>query len=475
MAAVPFATLSSFPAFASVPKSAMKRLERLARSVVYAPGQKVVRRGDPGDRLYLLQAGTAYATVRDADGAWHDDAMTPGDVFGEMALFTGNPRSADITAATRVHCIEVPFAPLRKLFAKAPDVAAFLTDIVGRRLMARSGIQEVGGLAIEHPLGDGGFATVFAAVDDISGERFAVKMLRHELVWRDEYADRFRREAEVIRSIEHPNVVRVERIVDAYATIFIVMELVPGMDLLEYVTRFGPLRPAEVRFVFRRMALALQAAHEQQVVHRDVKPANILVAPDGEPKLLDFGVAITPEEARAEQAGPPMFVGTPHYAAPEHTQCKATDGRTDLFMLGVTAFELLTGNVPNGDDSVMTAMLKAIGGDLPDPREIPGIPDDLGALLYRCMRSDPDERFASCREAVAFLDERGGDERPPAVHEQVELDPDSVGLMVTQAPSKRTPLAAWIRRPKPAIPATSMRTVTRLDFTQELARRSRQP
>lgn len=468
MSNLPFVTLSSFPAFAGVPSRALERIEELATTEVYQPGEKLIRKGDPGDRLYLLKAGTAYATVFDAEGVEHHDEIRPGEVVGEMALFTGAPRSADITARTEVHCLVVPFEPLRTLFAEAPDVAAFLTDIVGNRLMGRDGIRQVGHLTVDGPLGDGGFATVFAALDGASGERFAVKMLRHELVWRDDYAERFRLEAEVIQAIEHPNVVRVHSVIEAYATMFIVMDLVPGIDLLDYLRRFGHMEAPEVRYIFRRIAHALQAAHDRDIVHRDVKPANIRMTPEGDLKLLDFGVAITPEEARVEQSGPPMFVGTPHYAAPEHTQCLHTDGRTDLYMLAITCFELLTGAVPNADDTVMTAMLKAIDGEMPDPRHVAGIPEDLGELLYRCMRPEADDRFPSCADAVDFLDAFGEEERAPMVRSSLPPLPsqsvrDSTPSLTTIEPAER--LSARSRSP---MPTTALRTIVECDFTRLL-------
>jgi serine/threonine-protein kinase len=404
--------LSTFQAFREVPRDALLRLEELAVEVRYRAGETIVVEGDPGDRLFLLQSGRAYATVPGKDGRPFNDFMEPGDVFGEMSLLTGKLRSASITAESDLVCLEVPFGPLRGLFGTHPELAAFLTSTVGRRLLARDGIREVAGYELEGPLGDGGFARVFSAVNPTSGERVAIKMLRHELVWRKEYAKRFRREARVIQRIVHPGVVQVFGAQDAYATIFIIMELVPGHDLIQRLIDYGPLPAAEVRFIFREVALALHEAHQKRIVHRDVKPANILVTPDGRVKLVDFGVALMPEEA-STSGKPGAFTGTPHYSAPEHVLDQAMDGRTDLFMLGVTAFELLKGHTPHESETAVSVMLKHVGTDMPDPRRMADIPADLGELIYHCTRRRPHDRFDSCEHAVRFLESQGGALTPP--------------------------------------------------------------
>ena len=341
--------------------------------------------------------------------------MEPGDVFSEMALLTGEPRTANITAETDVECLELPFGPLRALFSSQPEVAAVLTSIVGARLTNRDGICEVAGYQIQRPLGDGGFARVFAATDPQTGEEVAIKMLRHELVWRKEYARRFRREARSIQRIVHPGVVRVFGVVEAYATISIVMDLIDGGDLVRRLSRDGPLSPDQVRYVFYHVARALHAAHDEGIIHRDVKPANILITADGELKLADFGVALTADEAREGDKQRGTFTGTPHYSAPEHVLGREMDGRTDLFMLGVTAFELMEGRTPHDRESAVSAMLKHVGEDMPDPRGRPGFPDDLAEAIYRATRRRPSERFASCREAAEWLRAQGGEMTPPNV------------------------------------------------------------
>ncbi len=155
--------LSTFKALQEFPADAFAQLEALAVEVHYRAGNTIVSTGDPGGRLFLLPQGRAFATVPGKDGVPFNDYMQAGDVFGEMTLRIGQPRSADITAETDLVCLEVPFGPLRGLFWTDPELAATLTRIVGSRLIARHGVREVVGYQPEGPLGDGGFATVFGA------------------------------------------------------------------------------------------------------------------------------------------------------------------------------------------------------------------------------------------------------------------------------------------------------------------------
>ncbi len=407
---------------ANLPAEVIREIEELGEQNVYAPGDPIVRRDEEGNSLFLLLSGTAFATVLGADGVWFDDPMSAGAIFGEMALLTGQARSADVTAKTEVICLRVPFEPLRALFAAHPDVAGFLTNIVGRRLTRRSGIRTIDRYEVDEPLGGGGFATVYAGTDRVTGQKVAIKMLRHELVWLGDYADRFRQEAESIRRLVHPNVVRLHGLVRAYATLFIVMDLVDGADLHERLLASGPLSAPECRFVFRAIALALQEAHDKGIIHRDVKPSNILATRDGTVKLVDFGIALTQgeREQRTDRLG--AFTGTPHYAAPEHVLGLEMDGRTDLFMLGLTTLELFTGKTPRGEKSGVSEMMKNVRVDLPDPRDTPGMPADLGELLLHCTRRHPSKRFPSCAAAVEYLDARGGDLEPPVFTERAKVD-----------------------------------------------------
>ncbi len=399
-------SLPEFSMFRDLPAESLEQLEELAEERRYVPGEFVLRTGDMGSEMFLVVEGQCRVIVPQ-DGVPFEDTMGPGDVFGEMALLTKEPRTADVVAETHLTCFAVPFDSLRELMTEHPGVAGFLTRVVGERLTRRDGIEEVDEYRVIGPLGRGGFARVFQA-EDAAGRPVALKMLRHELVWWGQYARRFRIEASSIQALSHPGIVRVFRVVEAYATLFIAMELIHGSDLQVQLSRRRRFAPEEVREIFRQTALALQHAHDAGVVHRDIKPSNLLLDLRGQVKVLDFGVAQTSEETEIVRAnGANSFTGTPRYAAPEHKKGENMDGRTDLFMLGVTCVELLTGGVLKPGGEVRDSLGTAISPEYEDPRALPDMPPDLGELLLRCTRWSPSNRFESCRAAVEFLDAAG--------------------------------------------------------------------
>ncbi len=395
-------------AFHDLPAGVTRELRSISRVVEFAAGERIMRRGEVGNALYIVQDGTAFVTVPGPGDIVFEDDLEVGAVFGEMSLLSGTTRSADITARTDCSLLEIPFSGLRAAIAEYPKVAQFLTTLVGERLSRRDGIRRVGRYTVEDGLGKGGFAMVYRARHDDSSEPVALKMLQHDHVWRSDFAKRFRAEAAIIEKLRHPNIVRVHELVEAYATLFIAMELVEGGDLGELVFARGPQEHEVVRYVLRRTASALHHAHEHGIVHRDVKPANILMAPGGELKLVDFGIACGVDDGKTTG-----FFGTPHYAAPEHLRREHVDGRADVYMLGVTAFELLTGDVPFGTDTPKKAAKRHIHEQIPHLPLDGQYPDDLTQFVWRATRREPDNRFQSCLAAQEFLDEQGLPEKPP--------------------------------------------------------------
>lgn len=382
----------------------MDLLRSVAARRRYAPGERIIEKGSVGDALFVLETGEAFATVPDAAGKPFDDPMAVGAVFGEMSLLTREVRSADVTAKTECTCAVLPFDALRDIISKHPKVAQLLTALVGRRLSKRSGIRRVGEYVIEGPMGRGGFSTVYRAHHAETGRRVALKMLKHELMWRADFEKRFRREAVIIQGLVHPHIVRVHGVVEAYATLFLAMEYVDGVDLGQLLASRGCLPPSEVRYVVRRLCAALHHAHEHGVIHRDVKPANVLLTAGGDVKLVDFGIAVGPGDGKRGKS----FYGTPHYAAPEHVMKLPVDRRSDIYMLGITVYELLTGTVPYADDTVQTTLHKHVRHELPALPEF--LPEDLRAFVATAARRRPVHRFDSCADAALALNPNARDE-----------------------------------------------------------------
>lgn len=390
--------LSRLEPFAGLDKTAIRSLIAAGRLEEFEVGAKIIAAGEPGDAMYVVGSGTVRVPVRDEQGHERYTArLGPGDIFGEMALLTGEPRRADVYAASTVECLVIQSKTLQKLLRKNPQIAAFLTQILGERLEAGGQISQVGKYRLLGEIGRGGVAIVYAGVHPQLQRTVAVKMLSHSLVYDREFASRFRLEASIIAQLEHENIVRVYDCESAYATEFIVMEMLPGSDLQEYLHLQGPLSEQEVRSIVVQLASALDYAHRQGIVHRDIKPENIIIDPGRPVKLTDFGLAWSVTESNGNQD----LVGTPEFMSPEQGRGDPIDGRTDIYALGVVAFELLTGKLPhNADDPFELIDLKC-QQPCPDVRTLrPDVSELMASFIAQACAIAPSDRFADGAEII---------------------------------------------------------------------------
>ncbi|HAA57795.1 MAG TPA: hypothetical protein DCE42_23715 [Myxococcales bacterium] len=381
--------------------------ERLAKRVelqTFEAQKLILRRGAPGDRMYVIYEGEVRIPIVDEHGQMRFIThLHKGQVFGEMALLTGDPRNADVVANTDCTCLVISKDTLEDLIQSYPEVAKFLTAILGERLCRSGGIRKVGKYNLIGELGRGGMAVVYEGVHPILERSVAIKMLSHELVYHQEFAERFREEARIIANLRHPNIVEVFDTEEAYATFFIVMEKLSGTDLRDIVRTKGGLSYEEIRILLREMASALDCAHSKGVIHRDVKPSNIVISPDGKAKLTDFGLAVRVDMNESKQFAPASSVGTPCYMAPEQIAKKHLDGRADIYALGIITYELLIGQPPYLG-SVVDVLKKHLRGEVPHPRKInPDVPEDLDTFVRTATAKKPEERFQSCAEIVNFF------------------------------------------------------------------------
>ncbi len=254
-------------------------------------------------------------------------------------------------------------------------------------------------------LGRGGMGAVYLAREQALDRLVAIKILPPECAADPESRERFRREARTAAKLTHPNIVPLHAFGDAEGMLYFVMGYVRGESLADRLRRDGKLPPEETRRIVREVADALDHAHRQGVVHRDIKPDNILLDDEtGRPMLTDFGVA----KARASGAtltGTGMVVGTPHYLSPEQASAsREVDGRSDLYSLGVVGYAMLAGRVPFEGESFQDLIVQHISREAPSlALAAPRAPSDLAAALMKCLEKDPDRRWPDGRSLAAAV------------------------------------------------------------------------
>ncbi len=265
---------------------------------------------------------------------------------------------------------------------------------------------------IERTLGRGGMATVFLARDAELHRRVAVKVLAGDLSGDGAFRNRFLRESRLAARLSHPNVVQVFDAGEADGQPYIVMEYVPGETVADLLARRTKVSPAEAVALVADACDGLQHAHEHGLVHRDVKPQNLLVREDGCVKVTDLGIARTADSTRLTQHG--TILGTAAYLSPEQAAGKEVTAAADLYSLGAVLYELLTGRTPYEFSSLAELAAKQSSGEIVPPRDLdPTISDRLEAVVMRCLARDPSFRPDSATELAAELRAALDDRRAP--------------------------------------------------------------
>ncbi|HEX6179386.1 MAG TPA: serine/threonine-protein kinase, partial [Thermoanaerobaculia bacterium] len=258
---------------------------------------------------------------------------------------------------------------------------------------------------IEQILGRGGMGVVYRATDTQLDETVAIKTLPGDAMQRSpEDLERFKREIRLARKITHRNVLRTYDYGEADGIYFISMEFVRGYTLSELEQETRQLAPRAAMGIARQICRGLQAAHEQGIIHRDIKPQNVLIDAKGEVKLMDFGIARVAESPEAmTQAG--LIVGTPHYMSPEQVRGDQLDSRSDVYSMGVLMYEMLAGKRPF-ESSSLTGVLTAHITENPRPLiEVrPEVGQRINEIIMRCLVKDPKQRYADAGALLADLD-----------------------------------------------------------------------
>ena len=252
-------------------------------------------------------------------------------------------------------------------------------------------------------IGSGGMATVYRAKDLVLKRFVAVKILRDEYTTDNEFIKRFNTEAESAASLTHPNIVSVYDVGKEGSLYYIVMELIKGKTLKEIIIEDGRMGWKWSVKIAKQIASALEIAHRNNIVHRDIKPHNIIITEDGVAKVTDFGIAKAVSNSTITAFG--TTLGSVHYFSPEHARGGYTDAKSDLYSLGVVIYEMVTGKVPFDADTPVSVALKHMQEKPVEPKELnPAIPQSLNDLIIKAMEKEPSMRYNTATEMIRDLD-----------------------------------------------------------------------
>ena len=387
-------------------------------------GVLVCQRGEPGDRFYVIKSGTVEVRLGLEDTGVPIRRLGAGDFFGEIALLTGARRSADVIAVEETALWILERSDFEKLLAKSVPllqaINSVLCDLVGKLTLTLEESEATRGRGMEgmrfgpyrvvEQIGVGGMAVVYSATHSDRETAAAVKVLPAAWGQAPELRERLKREADLLQHIHHQNIINVLGVGEVESHLgggcYLAMEWLPhALDRVLRAQYPEPLSTATALRIAHAVAEGLTAVHAAGLVHRDVKPSNIMLRADGSPVLTDFGLATALAEVAQERRLTPsnVIVGTADYLSPEQVAGGRVDGRADIYSLGVVLYEMLAGNVPfAGRDPMET--LQAHVEETPPPLP-PNLPPPVYAIVEQTLQKRPDDRFTSAAEMARVLNE----------------------------------------------------------------------
>src|SRR5215210_1460360 len=357
------------------------------------PVNRVARLLSAGHGGQVLLSGVTHDLVRDTLSA-----LEPGADLRDL----GEHRLKDLKYSERIYQLVIPDLP-----SEFPALKTLDTRSNERYSLARL-------------LGGGGMAEVYLAHDEELGRDVALKILRKQYTDDEKFVERFKREAKSAASLSHPNIVSVhDRGETDDGAYYIVMECVSGGTLKERILKRGPLPAPEAVTLTLQVARALQAAHERGVIHRDIKPQNILLTQSGEAKVADFGISRAASSSTMTETG--FVMGTAHYVSPEQAVGQPASPQSDLYSLGVVLYEMLTGEVPHDAETPIGIAMKHVSGQFRPPREAnPNVPEGINAVTMRLLARDPEKRYGSAAELIEDLELIGRRQPPKSATQRIE-------------------------------------------------------
>ncbi len=311
---------------------------------------------------------------------------------------------------------------------------------VGKRLDGRYEIKEI--------IGVGGMAHVYKAYDNIDNRIVAVKILKEEYLQNEEFTRRFKNESKAIAILSHPNIVKVYDVSFGDRMQYIVMEYIDGITLKEYIEGQAEFKWKEAVHFTVQILRALQHAHDKGIVHRDIKPQNIMLLPDGTIKVADFGIARFSRQDMRTTRSTDKAIGSVHYISPEQARGEITDEKADIYSVGVMLYEMLTGKLPFEADSAVSVAIMQMQSEAQPPRQInAAIPEGLEDITVKAMQKDTSKRYQSAAEMLYDIDEF---KKNPSIHFEYKY-------FVDESPTRYMDTISKVRGTEPVKPVSRVK------------------
>jgi serine/threonine protein kinase len=382
-----------------IESEAMRDIARSVELASFKRGETLISRGQQSERLYMIFSGEVEVLIPDViRGIDRKVTLSKGAVVGEISLLTKEPYSADVVATKDTSVLFLNRKIFNRLIQSYKSFASRMSSLVSERMAQSGGINQVGDYQLLKRLGEGSMAIVFQAYDPALERDVAIKMLKYELSHDQDFLSRFAREAKIIARLNHPNIVHVHEVLNELSTSFMVMERLTGMDLSAVLKQKFRLSLAQARRILTQVAAALEYAHNEGIVHRDVKPSNIIINQFNHVKITDFGLAKPPDDKNEN------IEGSPHYLAPEIIQSLPVDGRADIYAMGIMAFHMLTGSPPFTAKSLDKILDMHVNKRPPDIHSYRNdIDQDMALFIERALEKDASKRINGWKEIKKLL------------------------------------------------------------------------
>jgi class 3 adenylate cyclase/CRP-like cAMP-binding protein len=375
-------------------------LKELTIKVVKA-GKRFINQGEVRDQAYIIQSGSCLVIVEKDGQLYPADHRGRGDILGISSLLTGEPQRAHVEAETDMELWVMSRALFEDISRETPELLDFLTELVASRFDSRrpSADRDIGKYTAGDIIGRGSHSIVYRGLNRSLDMPVAIKMLRHDRAVIPEFSERFRDEGKTIARLNHENIVKVYDVEEIYKTIFIIMEYLEGMTLDRVLEKTPRVPFAQILDILLQVCSGLAYAHEHGILHQDIRPGNIFVQLDGKIKIVDFGLACRPGDVEDL-----YWPGAIFYSSPEYIEGNPVDGRSDIYSLGITTFEMIAGKKLFSEDDPAKAVQLHLKGEFPDLRDfVPDVPEEIRKFVFMACRRDPAERYQNLYQAVEDL------------------------------------------------------------------------